>query len=270
MLKGFTLKTVRRSLILVLFIILVSSLVLLLNVTAPNPTGRRYSSESPLTTGQGSIQQIGTTAERILARDLGVPRNEDPDQRQCFCNSGASAPPLAECRVCMAYAQLSTSTYRRPDFVAPGFIAESKNRQNLLYTQEDQVEQIGDYVIGAKALGRPLWLYTRVNTQLSPEFYQLVESTGGGVVPYFTVPGYVDPVDQAARIGLVVSGVGLLLLIVWGRLEYRWTRQDRPPRQRRSRASKAAQAVNNAESFLRQTEERTRFKGEVEDSKFDL
>lgn len=263
-------KKLRRSLILLALVCFAVSLVLLLNFTAPNPTGRRYSSESPITTGQGSAQQIGVSAERILARDLGIPRNEDPDQRQCFCNSGQPAPPLSECRVCMAYAQLSTSTYRRPDFVAPGFIAESKNRQNLLYTYEDQVEQLGDYVLGARALGRPLWLYTRVNTQLSPEFYRLVESTGGGIVPYFTVPGYVDPVDRAATIGLLTSGVALAVLILWGQLEYRWTRQDRPPRRPRNRVDGAARAVSNAEAFMRQTEERERFKGDVEDSRLDM
>jgi hypothetical protein len=140
----------------------------------------------------------------------------------------------------------------------------------LLYTYEDQVEQIGDYVLGARALGRPLWLYTRVNTQLSPEFHRLVESTGGGIVPYFTVPGYADPVDQAARIVLLVSGIGLGLLLLWERLEYRWTRQDRPPRRPRSQAAAAARAVSNAEAFMRVTEERERFKGDMEDSKFDV
>lgn len=249
-------------------VILIVCVVLLLNITAPNPTGRRYSTESPIMTGQGSTAEIGVTAELILARDLGLPRNEDPDQRQCFCNQ--SAPPMAECRVCLAYTPLTTSTYRRPDFVAPGFIAESKNRRNLLYTYQDQVDQISDYALGAQALGRPLWVFTRVNTQVSPEFSRIVESTGGGVIPYFTVPGYVDLVDRAATIGLLASGVALALLILWGRLEYLWTRQDRPPRRPRQRVSNAARAVANAESFVHQTEERARFKGSVEDSRLDV
>jgi hypothetical protein len=59
-----------------MLIALTACVVLLLNFTAPNPTGRRYSSESPLMTGQGSAQQIGLSAERVLARDLGIARNE--------------------------------------------------------------------------------------------------------------------------------------------------------------------------------------------------
>ena len=37
-------------------------------------------------------------------------------------------------------------------------------------------------------LGRPLWLYVRVNTDVDEKFYQLTESTGAGVVPYFRCP----------------------------------------------------------------------------------
>ena len=54
----------------------------------------------------------------------------------------------------------------------------------------------------------------RVNTDVDEKFYQLTESTGGGVVPYFTVPGYVDPVDANARGGLLASGALSSFVIV--------------------------------------------------------
>ncbi len=160
----------RRLALVIALIVAVVCVVLLLNFTAPNPTGRRYSSTSPLTSG--SAQAIGLSAEQILSQDLRTPRNDDPDQRQCFCNNSNRTP--SECNVCVT-SDPSISTYRRPDFVSANFIAESKNRQNLLYTYNDQVDQITDYVTEARLLHRPLWLYTRVNTLLAPQFYTLVE-----------------------------------------------------------------------------------------------
>jgi hypothetical protein len=37
-----------------------------------------------------------------------------------------------------------------------------------------------------------LWVYTRVNTNIDPELTSTAESTGSGVVLYFTVPDYID------------------------------------------------------------------------------
>jgi hypothetical protein len=264
-------KRLRRLTMLLAAAGMVVSLILLANFTAPNPTGRRYSSAVPVTTGQGNSAQIGLSAERILAVDLDLPRNEDPDQLQCFCNSVNVRPPLNECRSCIAFAQLSsTGGYRRPDFVAAGFIAESKNTQNLLYSQTDTVAQIGDYAIGARALGRPLWLYIRVNTALAPEFYRLVESTGGGVVPYFAVPGYVDPVDQLARNLFILSGGTLGLMLVWEVLSRR-----RPPggsggsggTSRRPRRPGPTNPLEEAQEFTARVKEKRRVEIEVEDAR---
>ncbi len=189
---------------------LVISVVLLLNTTAPNPTGRRYSSQTPLTTGQGRNEDIGGDAERILAADLRLPNNNDSDQRQCICGASAVAPPR-ECRSCIVSLP-SVQTFRRPDFVASGFIAESKNRLSLPISDHELWSQIEDYANAARALGRPLWLYVRVDSEVDPAYLPLVEATGGGVVRYFTVAGYVDPVDQAAHKGLMGSGVALAVL----------------------------------------------------------
>lgn len=249
------------------------AIVLLLNFTAPNPTGRRYSSETPVTTGQGSSGDIGISGERILSRDLGVPRNDNPDQRQCFCSQARylNAPPPSECRTCVVYAVLGTSSHRRPDFVAPNFIAESKNVQSLLYTQADLATQIGDYAISARSLGRPLYVYTRVNTRMDPEFYQLVESTGGGVIHYFTVPGWVDPVDHAASVAL---GAGVAMLLLGLVMPSRLPSFQRKPRQAKPKrandpVSKTERKIDAMDNFVSRTQDNKRFEIDVEDSRDD-
>ncbi len=71
-----------KAFVRVLFIICVVNIfissVLLLNITAPNPTHRRYSSEVPLTTGQGASRDLGDSGERTLAKDLDQLRNDLP------------------------------------------------------------------------------------------------------------------------------------------------------------------------------------------------
>jgi hypothetical protein len=62
--------------------------------------------------------------------------------------------------------------------------------------------QIQDYVQAVKALHRPLWVYIWVNSDIDPVCSDLVESTSGGTVWYFTMPGYRDPTDRAAQTGL--------------------------------------------------------------------
>jgi hypothetical protein len=195
-------KRPRRILLIVFQLIAAASILLLLNVTAPNPTHRRYSSETPLTTGQAGPQEIGASAERILSKDLGLPNNNDADQLQCICRRDSDSK-RSYCRACLAVVQ-SVSSYRIPDFVGRDFIAESKNTQGLPYTGRE-VDQIRDYMNAARTMRRPLWVYVRINTDVAPEFAAQVNSTGGGLVYYFTVPGYADPIDSAARTGLLVA-----------------------------------------------------------------
>lgn len=237
--------------------------VILLNFTAPNPTGRRYSSETPITTGGGNSQAIGLSGERILAKDLRAERNDLPTELKCFCSTTArnSQPPLNECRVCMAYAMIE-ATYRRPDFITNTFIAESKNVQQMLYTQADRVAQISDYVLSARTLNLPLYLYTRVDTRLDEEFVQLVESTGGAVVPYFTVPGWVDPVDAGARTalaiggGLILGGAAFLALFGTGNKE----KAKKVPITPRDPINKAIDRIEDTQEFGKKTTEQTRDK----------
>jgi hypothetical protein len=203
-------KLARRLVLAVALLVILICCVVLLNVTAPNPTGRRYSSQSPISTGQGNASQIGVSAEKILSADLRLPRNDEPEQRQCVCNAAGRVDPKA-CRVCMVN-NANIDTYRRPDFVGSNFIAESKNARDVLYDSRD-ADQITDFVTAAKELGKPLWVFTRTNTNFPPELRDLVASTGGGVVPYFNVAGYVDPMDEAARYWLLRAGVVFAVLV---------------------------------------------------------
>lgn len=255
----------RLRYLLFVFAVLVGivSLILLLNFTAPNPTGRRYSSEPVLITG--NPQEIGLSAEQILSRDLGVPRNDAPDQRQCICSgSQGNGTVPSDCRSCVAYSPL-IADHRRPDFITDRYIAEAKNRQNLLYEYTDQVEQITDYAEAASALNVPLWLFTRVDTVLSPEYYRVVEATGGGVVPYFAVPGYSDPVDAAARIGLVISLIVIVAVWMLGKSLPR-----KPLVVPKSPVDVASKKTKEAEDFLNSAKDRLRSQIDIEDARDDL
>src|SRR5579859_7222610 len=151
-------KRLRRIIAILAVIVIAICGLLLLNFTAPNPTGRRYSSETPLLSGQSLA--VGNDAERILSNDLHLPNNNDPDQRQCFCPAQPPQPPNG-CKVCIAKVPFSDPSFssRRPDFVGPTFIAESKNVQTLLVKQSGLLPQINDYAQGAKTSGRQLWVF---------------------------------------------------------------------------------------------------------------
>lgn len=250
-------KHLRRFLAVLLTLHAALCVVLLLNFTAPNPTGRRYSSEMPLTTGRGSAAEIGRSAELILAKDLRLPRNDQADQRKCLCNSAHSRLVTpAECNVCMASVPMSTS-FRRPDFFGNGFIAEAKNTQGLSY-EGRELDQIADYAQAARQLRIPLYVYTRVNTQVDAIFERMVAETGGAVVRYFTVPNWSDPVDVFARNGLLISLGGLTLLLL-SALRRR-TRSDRisVPVKPRNTLSKALEHVDAAQNLAQRVADRVR------------
>lgn len=248
-------KRTRRGLMGLALLVTLLSIVLLMNFTHPNPTGRRYSSEIPVTTGQGSGSEIGLSGERILAHDLRLPRNDEAAQRLCLCQESFS-PPRADCRTCFAEVPIQ-STHRRPDFIGDGFLAESKNRIQLSY-DDDLVAQLSDYARAAEALDRPLWLYVRVNTVVDPRFVTMIEETGGGVIHYFAVPGYVDPVDLLAMAGLIGSGVTVFMALGWEFSERR--RQPPTPKapHRNDPTSRAERRTRDMEDFARRTDERAR------------
>ncbi len=250
-------KHIRRLLAVVLTLNAALCLVLLLNFTAPNPTGRRYASQMPITTGRGTAAEIGRSAELILAQDLRLPRNDQADQRKCLCNSyQASLTPPSECSVCVASVAMS-APFRRPDFFGSHFIAEAKNTQGLSY-EGRELDQITDYAQAARQMRIPLYVYTRVNAQVDAIFDHIVAETGGAVVRYFPVPGWSDPVDVFARSGLLVSLFGWALL---------WLSAPRPrasaPRipvtvRPHSALRKALDDVDKAQEIVRRTSDRLR------------
>jgi hypothetical protein len=256
------LKNIHRLAFLIAVILLIIAVVLLLNITAPNPTHRRYSSQIPLTTGQSTANALGLDGERILAADLGLPRNDEPDQLQCVCRDPGFSDKR-NCRVCLAYSPIS-STYRRPDFVGSDFIAESKNARNLYYESRD-LDQITDFAIAARELKKPLWVYTRVNTIIDPQFESVVNATGGGVVRYFGVPGYVDSVDMTAQ-SLLLPSVTALLLSALFEVVVRRRNVVMPLRVRSSAnpptpsdpTARAKKAVDAADQFLKDNKEKSR------------
>ena len=260
----------RRALFLCFLAIIGLCIVLLLNFTASNPTGRRYSSIEVITTEDSQI--IGASGESVLAADLRLPNNNDVDQRQCLC-SRISNSNGNTCNTCLVQSSdFITRSFRIPDFISRNFIAESKNRRMLLSTYTDQLQQISDYALGAKLLNRPLWVYVRVDTQVDMQFTQLAESTGGGVVYYFAVPGWIDPVDQAARAGLVATAAGVLAL---GVLEVRSQRKPRvavirpvpqPTPTRRDPMRKA----HDAADFAQRAKDKTQRRIDIDDEMIDL
>jgi hypothetical protein len=269
-------KRLVRLITILSVICIIGSIVLLLNFTAPNPTGRRYSSEMPLTTGQASSQSIGISGETILGRDLRLPNNNDSGETQCICGN-SSQPKAGICRACLAVLPALSTSYRKPDFVGNGFIAESKNEQDLLYSGRE-VSQINDYVLAAILMKAQLWVFVRVDTDVAPEFTRLVESTGGGIAYYFTVPGYADPTDSAANKFLLVSGVFLGLKVGWwwtGRWKMIskmlvWSpKSPRAPRQPRDPASRVLHKTEAAEDFAKRRKDRERQKIEIEDARDD-
>lgn len=260
-------KTFRHLLLLLLLIGSVVCVILLLNFTAPNPTGRRYSSAMPPTTGQGSAGLLGAEGELILARDLGLLNNNTPGQKRCVCNSllYSQAPPT-ECQLCFASSP-EISNYRIPDFVGDGFFAESKNAASI-HSDSRDYQQIQDFVAAAVISRQPVWVFVRVNTRFDPTLEMAVQSTGGAVVYYFNVPGWVDPVDEAARSGLIAAVPLLILLLVW---EVRAVRipaeRVKPPQPSAPvQATKPPRRRRDAlEIAIKSTEELERFKQRIKD-----
>ncbi len=240
----------RRLVLAAAVIGMVICVVLLLNFTAPNPTHRRYSSETVLTTEAARGDAIGAEGERILTRDLDQPNNNDRSQRLCICGTGTTHPP-AECQVCITHVQMVLS-YRIPDFVTDDYIAEVKNRVSLSVNERSIYNQLRDYAAAADNLGIPFWLFVRTNTRVPDEIDRLVEATGGDVVYYLAVPGYSDPVDRAAGRGLAACGAAAAGLLLWELRVHRRLAALRWPRLRPMRASaKDPRApIDDAEQLL--------------------
>lgn len=187
--------------------VIITGIVLLLNFTAPNPTGRRYSSEVvDLNLDNGTK---GLEGERILALDLRAPLNTI--EKHCIC--GEASTVASQCNLCRVNVP-TVSTYRMPDFFTETYIADAKNRYTWLSSHSQDVAQMTDYAHAAIALDIPLWVYVRVDTTVDQTMQDIVRSTGGDIVHYFATPDWVDPVNIIAIIGIVIGGV-FLTFVLW-------------------------------------------------------
>lgn len=194
--------------------------LLLLNVTAPNPTGRRYSSVNPAQVAADlNLPQPGRAAEEVLSWDLGIPRNDSSEgERACICNeTRESTTPPGRCNLCVAYhPDVSLAI---PDFITESYIADSKDYQSAILSTDDQIR---NFLLASDVLNVPLYIYlphpVDGNLRVSDRTRELIMATGGDVIPYFTHAGYADPVDRIATVGLVLAVLVILGLVF---LEFR-------------------------------------------------
>ena len=130
-----------------------------------------------------------------------------------------------------------------------------------------------DYATAARTLRIPLWIFVRVDSRIDPEYVTLAEETGGGVVYYFTMPGYVDPVDVLAAVGGGLSGLLLLgveVSTVAAKRQWRlptWPTRPAPGKRRNRKAKRAAAATENLDWFEKGSKSRAKHIIDVEDSR---
>ena len=93
--------------------------------------------------------------------------------------------------------------------------------------------------------GKAFWLYVRVDTFVEPAYAALFDGIKGGIVYYFSVPGYVDSINRLASIGLLIALV--LLIIVLGTILLRPIRL--PPSRQRSRTVDPFRKADEADDF---------------------
>jgi hypothetical protein len=240
----------RRALMTCCVALILVGIVLLLNFTAFNPTGRRYSSSMPSTT----ITSNWRDAEIILERDLSIPFNDTAETRECICNSNqASGTVPGRCNVCLIPPLPISQNYSLPDFITRDLIADSK-----YVTTFSIDEQIQDFILAAQETNREVWIYVRTDTAYTTSTLDRIQATGGDIVPYFTVTDYYDPVDQIARILIVVGASGVVLVLGWE--AWRWIQSQTPdePEENIDTIDDATDTVDETENFMRRVDRLSR------------
>lgn len=249
---------------------LLVSVILLLNITAPNPTGRRYSSRIPHIGMPYTINDVGQDGEVVLSQDLSQARNQATNQRQCICNPKFTQSPPGQCRSCLIISEQVTD-YRIPDFISERYIAESKNVAQLSANGTRELEQIRDYAEVAEERHIPLWVYVRVNTQVDPVYEALAQQTGGGIVYYYTDDGYIDVIDALSAVGFAVSAVTVFFsgAYLFRHRKTSFPRHSRPtpgsPYDRK--VDRSLNAVRNLDQFKEKSKSSLRNKIDIEDSR---
>ena len=84
-------------------------------------------------------------------------------------------------------------------------------------------------------------------------------------MPYFTTPGYADPVDGVARIGLIAALVLLVISVVM-EIGAHSLAVPRPPK---DPLEKAQHKTEHADDFVKAAKERARRKIDAEDVRHD-
>lgn len=247
----------RRILIIPPLICIIVGIVLLLNFAAPNPTGRRYSSAVPSQQASTTGNQDWREAEIVLERDLGIPFNDNADTRQCICNVGSeNGTPPGRCNVCLMPPVRISQNYTLPDFVTRDLIIDSK------YVATFSIDaQIEDFIAAAQETNREVWIFVRINTNFSTATQSRIQATGGDIVPYFVDDGYSDPINQIAKILLLIGGTGIVLILGWE--AWRWLYNPSPDEPDEDVDSvdsvdDATDTVGETESFMRRVERLSR------------
>lgn len=191
-------KTFRRGIIAAGLLLSAFCILLLMNITAPNPTGRRYSSSVV-------PESDGRAAEDVLQADLNITHNERSPITMCICDHDGHK--VNKCQTCLISSSCVINT-SIPDFISKNFLIDSKNYAK---SQLRLDQQLRNFVCAARENNLQLWLYVRKDTDVQSSLIQAVQSTGGDVVYYFTKSDYIDQTDGSARLGLVgaVAFVGL-------------------------------------------------------------
>lgn len=215
------------------------------NLSAPNPTGRYFSSQAIDLTQDSKV--FGEQAEAILSQDLGIVQNDSPDGAHiCFCNREVPLP-ASRCQICEVTSVRTTSL---PDFVTEQVIADSK-----AVKQFNSSAQIESFIEAAYLTDRQVWIFVRDDTQISPTILARVQATGGDIVPYF--------VTGTSLLLLAEQGLNQVILIVliigagitiWQLFRYRQSQINLPPEQTHNKIDQAQDSIEETEEFMRRME----------------
>jgi len=257
----------RRITLLVMGLLAVLSTTLLLNFTAPNPTGRRYSSANPVDLAKTIDTSDWRAAEMILERDLGAPFNDTAQTRTCLCNQQNHKTPPNRCNTCALPPVELSQSFALPDFITDEYLADSKYVQR--FSSDSQIE---DFLAYAELANYEVWIFVRVDSDFSVQTAQRIAATGGRIVPYFVTAGYVDPIDRAASNVLIISLVVIAVLLGLEAVLYirRQHESGEPPAQEEDLPDEVEQAkrsTETTEAYMKRIERLSRREIDEEDSR---
>lgn len=243
-------KPFRRQTLITLLILLtiVMNFSLALTMTAPNPTGRWFSSDIVDITQTNNA--FGRQAEVILANDLHLPQNDSSEgERRCFCSQNQETPP-GRCNICETNS-INISTWVIPDFLTGRIIIDSKAVGHFYVDG-----QIRNFIAVAEQTDRELWIYVRKDSTFSEITRQSIQSTGGDIVPYFVVGdyAYLTIIDQAANNIILVALILALGLLVWEYIALQGRNNSSPSDILPDEVERAEDSVEETERYMQRME----------------